>query len=111
MIRYYDGESTYEGLKTYVFSATEETFKDVVSGNKCYCEEGNCHPPGIFDLSRCRRGPPISTSLPHFLYADPYYRNGIDGMNPDEAKHKYYSKLEVVRVLSYFVENEVGVRS
>lgn len=100
MFHYYTGESSYEGLKTYVYSATKQTFDDggIVPENKCYCVEDVCPKSGIFDISRCTKGAPIAYSLPHFLHADPYYRDVIDGMNPDETKHQFYLALEPVSV-------------
>lgn len=105
MFHYYIGENTYEGLQTYVFAATNETYDDgnLVPDNKCYCVEDACPPPGVYDVSRCQKGAPIALSLPHFLYADPYYRNGIEGMEPDEMKHMYYEALERVSVRSALV--------
>jgi len=40
-------------------------------------------------------------SFPHFLAADPAVRNGIVGMNPDEAKHSGHILVEPVNIVHY----------
>lgn len=68
----------------------------MVPENECYCLDDDCPRSGVLDVSRCLKGPPIYSSMPHFYSADPYYRNRIEGMNPVESKHKLYSELEPV---------------
>jgi hypothetical protein len=35
-------------------------------------------------------------SYPHFLDADPYFREKVNGMNPDRKRHQVYVTLEPV---------------
>lgn len=69
--------------------------------NSCYCTkatvnlkgERECLPNGFCDMGRCFRSP-IIISFPHMLWADERYRNTIDGLQPDEAKHKSFFSVE-----------------
>lgn len=51
---------------------------------------------GVLNISSCRYGTPVFMSYPHFLFADPYYVNQIEGMKPVEEKHKLYVVIEPV---------------
>lgn len=103
---YYIGDSTYEGLKTYVFSGTKESMDNgsLVNDFKCYCKDNHCPPAGAFSLEKCQKGAPIFISQAHFMHADPYYRNSIEGMNPDPSKHTSFMALEPV---SKFPRNKI----
>lgn len=61
--------------------------------NKCFCGS-KCYPSGVTDVSRCRLGAPLFTSLPHFYQADPYYLNLVEGMQPNKSLHESYVILE-----------------
>lgn len=65
--------------------------------NECFCS-GECVPQGLFNVSSCRYGTPVFMSFPHFYYADDYYHKQIDGMKPDEEKHKFFMAFEPVRI-------------
>ncbi|XP_044271364.1 protein peste-like isoform X1 [Tribolium madens] len=60
--------------------------------NKCFCS-GDCHPSGVFNVSKCRENSPTFLSMPHFYGADPYYYNAIEGLKPED-KHEFYITLE-----------------
>ncbi|XP_069695598.1 protein croquemort-like isoform X2 [Periplaneta americana] len=62
--------------------------------NWCNCEEAQCPPQGILNVSLCHYGSPGFMSYPHFLYADPYYASKVNGMHPDPEKHSLHVTLE-----------------
>lgn len=63
---------------------------------KCFCN-GECFPMGLVNVSACKGGAPSFVSMPHFLHADPYYINKLDGVSaPDKEKHQLYIVLEPV---------------
>lgn len=41
-------------------------------------------------------GAPLVLTYPHFLYADPIYRDNILGMAPIEEEHRIYIDIEPV---------------
>lgn len=51
---------------------------------------------GVLNVSSCRYGVPVFVSYPHFFGADPYYKEQVEGMHPDEEKHQFYMTLEPV---------------
>lgn len=61
--------------------------------NRCNCG-GVCAPQGVLNISSCKYGAPGFLSYPHFLDADPYFRNKVNGMNPDRKRHQMYVTLE-----------------
>jgi hypothetical protein len=52
----------------------------------------------VLNVSACRFGAPGFLSYPHFLDADPYFREKVNGMNPDRKKHQVYFTLEPVSI-------------
>ncbi|KAK6635773.1 hypothetical protein RUM44_001027 [Polyplax serrata] len=96
VLYYYEEESTYRGLKTYIYAGTNLTMDNgtKVLENKCHCDHDFCPPSGVFDVSKCQFGAPVFMSYPHFYSADPYYRNSMRGMHPDKNKHRFYIALE-----------------
>lgn len=56
-------------------------------------------PAGVLNLTSCRDNTPIFLSLPHFYGADSYYRELVDGMEPDKEKHDFYLTLEPVSIM------------
>lgn len=61
--------------------------------NKCFCSEDSCLPAGGVNVSTCKFDAPAVVSYPHFLFADPIYREGVIGMKPDPEKHRMYLDL------------------
>lgn len=51
-------------------------------------------PKGVFSLSQCQLGAPIYASLPHFLDADDYYLDQVDGLKPNRSLHEFYIDVE-----------------
>src|SRR6185437_8250574 len=74
--------------------------------NRCYCSynsynspsmaEKECSEEGLLQLSSCRDGAPIAMSLPHFLYGSEKLVSDIDGLHPDENKHRTYTDIQPV---------------
>ncbi|KAB0794887.1 hypothetical protein PPYR_11726 [Photinus pyralis] len=91
----FEENQTVEGIPSYKYSAKDAVFDNgtLVTRNKCFCT-GRCFPSGVLDNSACRSGVPLFSSLPHFYYADEFYRNKIDGMKPDKDKHEFYFTFE-----------------
>jgi len=52
-------------------------------------------PSGLVNLSMPDQGAPVFISLPHFLHADPWFVDRIDGLNPDVNKHECLINVEV----------------
>lgn len=90
----------YKSLKTYLYSGTKETVDNgtLVKEVKCYCKNDDCPPSGVFDIGQCQNGAPLFVSHPHFITADPYYRDSIEGMNPNPSKHTSYMAIEPVSI-------------
>nr|QFU27946.1 sensory neuron membrane protein 2a [Apolygus lucorum] len=66
--------------------------------NLCRCAKDDdgvrqCLKDGVIDASPCQ-GAPVIVSNPHFLDADPEYRDGVVGLNAIEDKHKTFVLME-----------------
>ncbi|KAK8390396.1 hypothetical protein O3P69_010229 [Scylla paramamosain] len=96
MSLFYDTEIEDEnGVPGYRYSATNHTFANetVVPGNECYCVKGTCAPTGLLNAESCRFGSPAFISFPHFLHADPYLLDTVEGMAPNMEDHHFYIDL------------------
>ncbi|KAF5281691.1 hypothetical protein FQA39_LY17712 [Lamprigera yunnana] len=84
------------GLTGYVYNFEENSNDNgkYRPENSCFCNEGECLPPGLLDVHGCYYGFPIATSYPHFLESDPSVREHVLGINPDPIKHKSYFVIE-----------------
>ena len=51
-------------------------------------------PRGVFSIGQCQLGAPIYASLPHFLDADEYYLEQVDGLKPNRSLHEFYVDVE-----------------
>lgn len=51
-------------------------------------------PRGVFSIGQCQLGAPIYASLPHFLDADEYYLEQVDGLKPNRSLHEFYIDIE-----------------
>lgn len=51
-------------------------------------------PRGVFSIGQCQLGAPIYASLPHFLDADDYYLEQVDGLKPNRSLHEFYIDIE-----------------
>ncbi|VUZ44068.1 unnamed protein product [Hymenolepis diminuta] len=90
-------------IKVFSLSGTPETAQSAAMNpdNLGYCPPKTpgpkCPPAGTFDLSSCRRQgnlrPPVYSSQPYFLGADPALREGVDGLyvpSKDNASTKVF---------------------
>lgn len=76
----------------------EADFGDMssVPDEKCYCSTPDtCMKKGVFDISKCMRVP-IYVTLPHFYKTDEMYLDQVEGVYPNESKHKVVLLLEHV---------------
>ncbi|XP_053639993.2 protein croquemort-like [Cherax quadricarinatus] len=91
---FYKGEITdNNNVAGYRYWGTNETFANetVVPGNECYCVKGTCAPTGLLNAESCRMGSPAFISFPHFLNADPFLLDGVEGMTPPEEEiHSFF---------------------
>ncbi len=57
----------------------------------------------MLNVSTCTLGSPAAVSFPHFLYADNFYLNNIQGLNPNPREHMFYMDFENVRIYKLYV--------
>ncbi|BES93073.1 Sensory neuron membrane protein 1 [Nesidiocoris tenuis] len=63
---------------------------------KCYCPTPDtCLKKGAFDITKCA-GAPIILTLPHYYLADPSYLDGVEGLHPEEEKHRIFMNFEPI---------------
>jgi len=80
------------GIKGYRFSPPADVFASVEENpaNQCYCLGGPpCLGGGVFNASACLSGSPAVISWPHFFGAAQSYVDAVEGMMPDEEKHRF----------------------
>lgn len=83
------------GIPGYTFVGSRSVLDNGTSNPKTRCNCGGvCAPQGVLNVSSCRFGAPGFLSYPHFLDADPYFREKVNGMSPDRKKHQAYVTLE-----------------
>jgi len=85
-----------QGIPTYKFVSKASMFANGTGNpdNACFNPESVSLPSGVFNASACRFGAPVFISQPHFNLADPYYRDLVDGLEPNTTKHQTFLKLE-----------------
>ncbi|EGT60170.1 hypothetical protein CAEBREN_31556 [Caenorhabditis brenneri] len=87
-------EVEYKGLKAYRYVVPPEVFDVTHKGNEGFCnpseklffssqnDSSGCMPKGLLEISKCQKSqPPITISLPNFLYAPDEVRNSVKGLN------------------------------
>ncbi|XP_049825734.1 protein croquemort isoform X2 [Aethina tumida] len=84
----------HNGIKGYRYVAGEEVFGNDLPENKCYIPDGTTFRSGVRTVQKCKFNAPAYVSYPHFYLADPWYREQIDGMEPNSAEHVFYLSLE-----------------
>lgn len=89
----------FRELLAYKYIGSENTLDNgtIFEGNACYCE-GDCMPSGVVNATKCY-GLPFFISFPHFLHADQFYENQVEGMNPTTEKHEFFLILEPVKFI------------
>lgn len=91
----FTNEEVIHGITGYKYAGNEYSFDNgtLDPSNECFCN-GICSPSGVLNVTACRYGAPGFVSFPHYYLADQYYRDQVDGMRPDGAKHSLYITLE-----------------
>ncbi|PIC40557.1 hypothetical protein B9Z55_011856 [Caenorhabditis nigoni] len=88
-------EVEYRGLKAYRYVVPPEVFDIRHPGNEGYCnpsekqffsaqsnDSSGCMPKGLLEISKCQKSqPPITISLPNFLFAPDEVRQSVKGLN------------------------------
>lgn len=85
-LRWYGNDRVFDNGVHYEETACQCTAEDVTS---CPVLDN-----GAMDVSRCKFGAPATVSFPHFYMANDSYLNGVTGMNPNEAEHRFVMELE-----------------
>lgn len=96
----YDSDVTVEGIKGHKWIGDDSVFDNGIKYPEmsCFCSatEESCPDllPGVFNASSCKFGAPAFISFPHFYLAHENYRENIEGMQPDKAKHEFSIAME-----------------
>ncbi|CAH0548626.1 unnamed protein product [Brassicogethes aeneus] len=89
-------ETVHTNLKAYVytFENSDDNGK-YDERNQCFCKNKNkCLPPGLLDVNGCYYGFPIALSYPHYLDGNEFLSSRIEGVHPDENKHRSYFVIQ-----------------
>lgn len=70
--------------------------------NECFDDYSYAPEEGIQNISPCHYGAPVYLSNPHFYQTDTAYLHSVEGLNPKEAIHKTYFKIQPVRFQNFF---------
>jgi len=79
------------------FTMSTLSFEVDSSDNRCFApkEEERDLPNGIMSVAKCCEGSPLAVSSPHFLHADSWYREQVEGISPPNPElHELYIDLE-----------------
>ncbi len=98
------------GIRLYKFVLPDDELKNTTQ--KAAGFPGD-NPDGVLDMSRVvSANVPIFASKPHFLHADPLFRQDVVGMNPDPTKHDSYLAVEPITGLkiAYLFYREICER-
>lgn len=89
------GKVDHAGVTSSRFIVDQTTFDYDREENKCFCtgEGGKCPANGVANVSACVFNTPAAISLPHFMHADPVYRQRVHGFHPDPAIHTFYMDI------------------
>ena len=91
----YHEDTEVLGIPGYTYVGGRSIFDNGTTDPKSRCNcAGVCAPQGVLNISTCRFGAPGFLSYPHFLDADPHFREKVNGMNPDRKRHQTYLTLE-----------------
>ncbi|XP_061381454.1 scavenger receptor class B member 1-like isoform X1 [Danaus plexippus] len=83
-------EGIKNGFRAYKYTFPEHMLDNgkVLEENKCFCRLGKCLPEGLIDVTDCYYGFPIALSYPHFYKGEEVLFSKVEGLQPDEEKHK-----------------------
>eukprot|EP00088_Acartia_fossae_P042692 TRINITY_DN4488_c0_g2_i2.p1 TRINITY_DN4488_c0_g2~~TRINITY_DN4488_c0_g2_i2.p1 ORF type:complete len:496 (+),score=94.32 TRINITY_DN4488_c0_g2_i2:56-1543(+) len=82
------------GIHSYEYVATKDLFANGTDNPENACYNPTHLPSGVYNTSICRFGAPVFISLPHFYLADPYYGSLVEGMKPEQDKHRTFLRIE-----------------
>lgn len=86
-----------QGIDGYRFGPPTDLFDSVEAKpeNDCFCTTGPpCSQQGLFNMSACKFGAPLSVSWPHFLHGDPKLLEDVEGLSPNRDLHEFYIDLQ-----------------
>lgn len=96
-------DTSFKGISGYRFAPGPEVMASPVENgnNYCFCpqvasgltKENGCLRKGAMDLSGCQ-GIPVIVTYPHFYEADPFYLEGVVGLNPQADLHRMQLDVE-----------------
>lgn len=99
----YVEDTEYRGIRGYRFSPGPEVMASAAENgdNYCFCpqaargltKENGCLRRGALDLSGCQ-GIPVVITYPHFYMSDPFYLDGVEGLNPRAELHRMQLDIE-----------------
>lgn len=103
-------EVEFRGLKAYRYVVPPEVFDVTQEGNQGFCnpsdkmffssqnQTSGCLPKGLQEISKCQKSqPPITISLPNFLYAPDEVRKSVKGLNEtDDVRDSIIVDIEPV---------------
>ncbi|XP_069685569.1 scavenger receptor class B member 1 [Periplaneta americana] len=106
------GMTSKDGIEAGLYTTTEDVFDlpDSQPDNKCYCGENDemCPAKGLQSIAPCQFGAPAYLSFPHFYNADPALLDAVEGLKPEEEKHRTYFLIQPS--LGVPVEGQVRVQ-
>uniref|UniRef100_A0A1A9WDM8 Scavenger receptor class B member 1 n=1 Tax=Glossina brevipalpis TaxID=37001 RepID=A0A1A9WDM8_9MUSC len=91
----YEDEVIVDGVKGYRYKMGDMLLDNgtLYAENKCFCN-GKCLPSGVINITSCTWDMPFFISLPHFLGADSYFANQIEGLQAKRDIHEPFIILE-----------------
>ncbi|KAJ9593010.1 hypothetical protein L9F63_015329, partial [Diploptera punctata] len=109
---HFQGMVHKDGIPAGLYTPPDNIFElpDIQAENQCYCGENNetCPAKGLQNISPCQYGAPAYISFPHFYKADPKLLDSVEGLKPEEEKHKTYFLIQTS--LGVPVEGQVRVQ-
>ncbi|CAG7699983.1 unnamed protein product [Allacma fusca] len=98
----FEKDLNYKGIPSYQFKLPNGLLQgpEVNEDNRCFCADpgddlaNNCDLSGALRIFTCKKAIPVGLSLPHFLHASERLLQSVEGLSPDEDKHKTTIVLE-----------------
>lgn len=91
----YRGPANKHGISADLYTPPDDVFNSTYDENKCYYNGiHGCVPRGLQYIGPCQSDAPVYLSFPHFYDADPSLLDAVEGLKPDEMKHRSYFKIQ-----------------
>ncbi|XP_050425880.1 scavenger receptor class B member 1-like isoform X2 [Adelges cooleyi] len=87
-LKYTSAGDTKNGYPVHFYKFPMDAFNSSLEQNKCYCQDGDCLPAGLSDLSPCYYNIPVAVSFPHFYGGDPSLVDNVEGISPVKEEHE-----------------------